>query len=325
MLGEYSYLIPEESNGVIIQNVKELRGVETKLREVFNKYDFNETLIPLFEYVELYKRVYTNFDEEKIYKYIGQDGKVIALRWDFTIPLARHYFSQHTEEIGRYSYFGKVYRQEKSYKGRNNESYQAGIELINNPGTNGDMECLNMLQEILPKLELKNLKVELGSAKFFNRICELTGNKQKLIEILNKKSISQMENFVKENNDLNENLKLLLLKLPRLSGSLKIIDELLKNIDDEIIKDSIIELKNIYDKLKNKENVIFDLSMCPSMEYYTSLMFKVYSPYSPEAIVSGGRYDSLYKNFKKDVSAIGMGFYLNNILKAIEKEGEIND
>ena len=54
-------------------------------------------------------------------------------------------------------------------------------------------------------------------------------------------------------------------------------------------------------------------------------MFKVYSPYSPEPIVSGGRYDSLYKNFKEDTPAIGMGYYLNNILKALEKEGENND
>ena len=32
----------------------------------------------------------------------------------------------------------------------------------------------------------------------------------------------------------------------------------------------------------------------------------------PVRILSCDRYDSLYKNFKKDVSAIGMGFYLNN-------------
>ena len=99
------------------------------------------------------------------------------------------------------------------------------------------------------------------------------------------------------------------------------LDEIIKDSEDEIIKKSLKELRTIYEKMKNKDDIIFDLSMCPTMEYYTCVMFKVYSPYSPEPIVSGGRYDSLYKNFRKDIPAIGMGYYLNNILKAVEKEG----
>ena len=323
LLEEYKYLIPEESNGVITQNVKELRNVETLLRTIFEKYNYIETLVPLFEYIDLYKKVYTNFDEEKTFKYIGKDGNVIALRWDFTIPIARHYFSQSTNQEARYSYFGKVYRKEKVYKGRNNESYQAGIELINVPGIPGNIEVLEILQNLLKNLNLSNLKVELGSAKFFNRLCKLTGNKQKLIEILSKKNISEMQKFVEANNNLSEKLKYLLLKLPRLFGDITMLDDIIAKSEDEIILKSLKELRNTYNKINCKENIVFDLSMCPSMEYYTCLMFKVYSPYSPEPIVSGGRYDSLYKNFKKDVPAIGMGLYLNNILNALEKEGSI--
>lgn len=322
LLEEFKYLIPEESSGVMIENVKELRRIETILREIFENHNFTETLIPLFEYVDLYKNVYTDFDEEKTFKYIGKDGKVIALRWDFTIPLARHYFSQNTDKEARYSYFGKVYRKEKTYKGRSNESYQAGIELINNPGIDGNIECLNLLQEGISKLQLTNLKLELGSAKFFYRLCSLVGNKKTLIDILNKKSISEMEKFVEQNTNLDNNLKNLLIKLPRLCGDINMLDNVILEAKDEIILKALKELRLTFDKMNNKDNIIFDLSMCPTMEYYTCLMFKVYSLYSPEPIVSGGRYDSLYKNFKKDIPAIGMGFYLNNILKAVEKEGE---
>lgn len=321
LLEEYKYLIPEESNGVITENVAELRKMEETLRKIFNTYNYTETITPTFEYVELYKNVYTNFDEEKIFKYIGKDGKVIALRWDFTIPLARHYFLQNINQEARYSYFGKVYRKEKTYKGRNSENHQAGIELINKPGILGDIECLDILQESLKQLKLSNLKLELGSAKFFDRLCKLVGNKEKLVEILSKKNISEMERFVSNNNNLDGKLQKLLLKLPRLCGDVEMVDEIIKDSEDEIIKKSLKELRTIYEKMKNKDDIIFDLSMCPTMEYYTCVMFKVYSPYSPEPIVSGGRYDSLYKNFKKDIPAIGMGYYLNNILKVIEKEG----
>lgn len=322
LLEEYKYLIPEESNGVVIENVGELRKVEALLRKIFNKHNFTETLVPLFEYVELYKSVYADFDEEKTFKYIGKDGKVIALRWDFTIPLARHYFSQNTEEEARYSYFGKVYRKEKTYKGRSNESYQAGIELINKAGIEGNVECLNILQEALNELKLSNLKLELGSAKFFDRLCELVGNKETLVEILSKKNISAMEKFVANNSHLDERVIQLLLRLPRLCGDIRMLDDIIENAKDEVIVNSLKDLRSIYNQIGEKENIIFDLSMCPTMEYYTCLMFKVYSPYSPEPIVSGGRYDSLYKNFKKDIPAIGMGFSLNDILKVMLKEGE---
>lgn len=319
---EYKYLIPEESNGVTTKNVKELRDLERNLRTVFEENNFVETLVPLFEYIELYKSVYTDFDEEKVFKYIGKDGNVIALRWDFTIPIARHYFSQNTEKEARYSYFGKVYRKEKAYKGRNNENYQAGIELINVSGIPRNIEVLNLLQNLLKELKLSNIKVELGSAKLFNRICELTENKQKVMKILSRKNISEMEKFVTDNSQLSEKLKRLLIKLPRLFGDVNMLDSIISETEDEIILKALKELKSTYNKINCKENVVFDLSMCPTMEYYTCLMFKVYSPYSPEPIISGGRYDSLYKNFKRDVPAIGMGLYLNNILNAIEREGK---
>ena len=322
LIEDYKYLIPEESNGAVIENVKELRKTESILRGIFNKYCFNEILIPLFEYVELYKSVYTDFDEEKIFKYIGKDGNVIALRWDFTIPIARHYFSQNIQKEARYSYFGKVYRKEKIYKGRSTENYQAGIELINKKGTEGNIECLNILQESLSELKLSDLKLELGSAKFFNRLCELVGNKEKLVEILSKKNISSMEKFVSDNKELSDDLKKILLKIPRLCGNIDMLNSIIQILKDEVMVEALNELKLTHEQLAKKENIIFDLGMCPTMEYYTILMFKVYSPYSPEPIVSGGRYDSLYKNFQKDVPAIGMGYYINNILKVIEKEGE---
>ena len=321
-LEEYKYLIPEESSGIITKNVEDLRKTETILRNIFNKYMFTETLTPLFEYVELYKSVYKDFDEEKVFKYIGKDGKVIALRWDFTIPLARHYFLQNTNQEAKYSYFGNVYRKEKTYKGRNSENHQAGVEIINKSGISGDIECLNILEDSLEQLNLSNLKLELGSAKLFYRICDLAHDKEKITNILFKKNISEMEKFVLNNNDLDAKLKKLLLKLPRLCGNIEMLNDVINNVEDKLILDALKELKSIYEKVKNKEDVIFDLSMCPAMEYYTGLMFKVYSPYSPEPIVSGGRYDSLYKNFKRDVPAIGMGYYLNNILKVIEREGE---
>lgn len=318
LLDEYKYVIPKESNGIMSKSVSNLRKTESQLRNIFEKHNITETIVPSFEYMELYKSVYENFDENKIFKYIGREGKVIALRWDFTIPIARQYFLEKHNGEAKYSYFGKIYRKTEKYKGRSSEEYQGGIEIINKPINEGDMECLTILEETLKAINIKNVKIELGSARIFKRLCELTGDKDRIIEILSQKKISEMKKFV-EKNQYEEKLKNFLFKIPRLTGNIDMLNSVIEEIDDDILLKELQQLRSIYEKLSMKDNVIFDLSMCPSMEYYTGLMFKVYSSYSPEAIISGGRYDSLYQNFGKEVPAIGMGYYMNNILKAIPK------
>ena len=322
LLDEYKYVMPKENNGVLANNISHLRNIEKKLRTIFEKYNIKETIVPSFEYMELYKGVYENFDENRIYKYIGTEGKVIALRWDFTIPIARQYFLEKNVGEAKYSYFGKIYRKTKKYKGRSSEEYQAGIEIIDKPIYDGDIECLTILEESLNAMNIKDAKIELGSAKLFKRICELAGDKEKIVEIFSQKKLSEMKSFVNEKN-FEGKLQEFLLNAPKLTGNINMLEKVILKLDDEIMLEELHQLKKIYDKISMKENVIFDLSMCPTMEYYTGLMFKVYSPHSPEAIISGGRYDSLYENFGKKVPAIGMGYYINNILKELENDNDV--
>lgn len=321
----YKFAIPEESSGVIIDNVNKLRKFEERLRKIFYEENYLETLMPTFEYVELYKSVYKNLDESTLFKYIDKEGKDVALRWDFTVPLARYYIAQKKDEIARYCYFGKVYRKEKEHKGKSSEIYQIGTELIGKKSIEGDVECISLLQKSLPIFELKDLKIELGSARFYNRLCQLIGDekKEEFSNLLIQKNISGLKKFSEKYN-IEENLKLFITSLPRLNGNIDVLKETIEKLGDEELRNSLIELKELYETMNMKEQDLFDLACVPNMEYYTGIIFKVYSKYVEEPIISGGRYDKLYENFGKDVPAIGMAYYMNNILKAIAKVGEEN-
>ena len=321
----YKFAIPEESSEVIIDNVNKLRKFEEKLRKIFYEEKYLETLMPTFEYVELYKSVYKNLDESTLFKYIDKEGKDVALRWDFTVPLARYYISQKKDEIARYCYFGKVYRKEKEHKGKSSEIYQIGTELIGKKAIEGDVECISLLQKSLPIFELKDLKIELGSARFYNRLCQLIGEerKEEFSNLLIQKNISGLRKFCEKYN-IEEKLSQFITSLPRLNGNIDVLNETIEKLEDEELKNSLIELKDLYETMNMKEQDLFDLACVPNMEYYTGIIFKVYSKYVEEPIISGGRYDKLYENFGKDVPAIGMAYYMNNILKAIAKVGEEN-
>ena len=84
---EYKYLIPEESIDAIMNNVSTLRKIENDLRRVFVEHDYLEVLMPSFEYVDLYNALDSGIEEEKMFQYINFEGKRVALRTDFTIPL----------------------------------------------------------------------------------------------------------------------------------------------------------------------------------------------------------------------------------------------
>lgn len=323
---EFKFLIPEESIDAIITNVSTLREIESNLRIIFSKNNYQEVLMPSFEYVDLYKQLDSGFEQEKMFQYINHEGKNVAMRCDFTIPLARFYsVNNYENEVARYCYFGKVYRKETMHKGRSSEFFQGGVELINMPGVVGDIECLKMIQECMPHLGLKETLVELGSAQFFDRLCSLVGNKaDELTEILKYRDISKMKKFV-ETSNFNDKFKQLLLNLPTAFGPLQELETVIINIEDTILLQAVNNLKELYASLANQDNIIFDLGMVPTMKYYTGLMIKGYSSSSAQLIISGGRYDDLLPRFNKNVGAIGFCFHMNHILKALEKEEEAHD
>ena len=198
---EFKYLIPEESIDAIITNVEKLREIENHLRHVFSNYGYNEVLMPSFEYVDLYTKLDCGFTVDKMFQYINHEGKNVAMRLDFTIPLARLYANSANTGEARYSYFGKVYRKETMHKGRSSEFFQGGVELMNKSGLQGDKEVMTMIQESLPGISLKNILLELGSAKFYNRLLELVGNQRNELEdILRLRDISEMKRFISKND-----------------------------------------------------------------------------------------------------------------------------
>ena len=317
---EFKYLIPEESIDTIMNNVSKLRDIENDLRHIFVEHGYLEVLMPSFEYVELYNDMDIGIDEEKMFQYINYEGKRVALRVDFTVPLARLYSSQKENGEKRYCYFGKVYRKEKRHKGRSSEFFQAGIELLGKAGVAGDLECLELVLETMQCLRLKTLRIEMGSAQFYNRLVEIVDD-EKFVNILKRRDLSAMKDFV-ESHHFDSHLHDLLLMLPQAFGDIQVLYQVQSLIDDPLLKEAIEECIHLYQQSKMKDILTFDLAMTPMMKYYTGIMLKGYSPYSAEPIMNGGRYDKLMNHFQRQVPAIGFSYDLSHILKALEKEEE---
>lgn len=319
----YKYLIPEESIDVRIDNVATFREIEGNLRNIFTKNKYQEVLMPSFDYVELYTEIGCDISSSNMFRFVDSKGKNVALRYDFTIPLARLYSNKYRGAVSRFCYFGKVYRKEKMHKGRSSEFYQAGVELINEPGAQGELEILEMLEETVANIPIKDILIEFGSAAFLDRLFEITDDDDTLREILRYRNVSQLKKFIKE-HDFDMKFNKLLLRLPGAIGTAAMLDEICALVDDEILLDTLIDLKTLTINLDNSYDYQFDLGMVPEIDYYTGLMIKGYSKNSAKAIITGGRYDKLLPKFDADASAVGFCCHMNYILEAVAME-ENND
>ena len=81
----------------------------------------------------------------------------------------------------------------------------------------------------------------------------------------------------------------------------------------ELKKNIFKEFKSIENLKKLNQEVIFITNFGRNIEYYTGIVFEVYS--EKKEIARGGRYDDLLKSLgaKKNIPAVGAAINLNNI------------
>ena len=177
-------------------------------------------------------------------------------------------------------------------------------------------------EDLLNRLETNSdvdpMAIDLDKKKF-SEMKNLDQNK----EIANRKVseiLSRFDRKIKDPRSFSENKKIV-----------KIIREFLKihcPIDkiERILRDFIKKYKlskNILSDLtaikklsKISYRTIFLTNFGRDIEYYTGIVFEIYSS-SKKEIARGGRYDSLLKSLgsKKNISAVGAAINLNNLKK----------
>ena len=102
-----------------------------RLRETYSLYGFAPLDTPVIEASEVLLAKGGGETEKQIYRFMKGDTD-LSLRFDLTVPLAKYvalHYGELTFPFRRYQ-IGKVYRGERSQRGRFREFYQADIDVI---------------------------------------------------------------------------------------------------------------------------------------------------------------------------------------------------
>src|SRR4029079_7205256 len=142
--------IPSGTRDVLPDEMREIRAITETLRGVFDARGYGEVATPALEYETTLARG-DAAAAEPAYRLFDEQGNVLVLRSDMTIPIARVVATRYatSEPPLRFCYLQHAYRAVRQHRGQPREILQAGIELVGAPGPEGTAEAVSVLCEVL--------------------------------------------------------------------------------------------------------------------------------------------------------------------------------
>ncbi|GGE56295.1 ATP phosphoribosyltransferase regulatory subunit [Priestia taiwanensis] len=313
--------IPNGTHDILFEQCSLKVDIEQTLRGVFRSRGYKEIRTPTMEFYDVFS--FNGIDEEKMFKFFDHRGRIVVLRPDMTIPIARVIGTTTTTLPLKVTYSGNVYRVNTSLKGKQNEVTQTGIEIIGVRSLRAEVECVISAIRALQAVGINDFKIEIGHAKLYKLLktyVEMTEEEEKTLRTcIGNKSYSSLRQFFQNISSHAYMEEIELLKsLPRLFGSIDVINRAKEMTANVAIHEALEEIRIIYDiveQLGYGEYVAVDLGMVQNIHYYTGVIFRGYAEQIGEEIVSGGRYDTLMEQFGSSQPAIGLALQVNQLVR----------
>jgi len=210
-------------------------------------------------------------------KVIGNNGKISVLSRDITTNLLKDLVPNWEKNFKiKLFYYGKIFTSEN---GKVKEIRQMGAECIGIDTTDSDIEILNLIKSIMGKYR-NNYILEIGTSEYLKGILGefyLDDIEYKtIIKLINKKNKEDLKEYMKkfEKTPYRESL----LNIIDMRGTLDEVLEKAKKfyLNDKMKKglNELVEIKKYLNTNNiNSKNIICDLSITSSLNYYSGLMF----------------------------------------------------
>lgn len=328
---KYSNLTPEGTKDFLFEECDARRKIEVTLSGLFKEKNYRKVITPTFEFYDVFNRESSGMLPEHMYKFTDVHGRLLVLRPDNTMPIARVVATRLSDVMFpiRLYYTQSVFVQHPSLTGRNDEIAQTGIELIGAKGKRADLEVVNTAYEALECCGAPDFRIEIGHAGFFNAILDkmqlddtVRDDICKLTESKNYAALNDLLDQIGHNEETRA-IKM----LPRLFGGVEVLGQASNLYHGEKALEALDYLRALYNDLCSiglKHNISIDLGIVNRSNYYTGIVFRGYIEGSGITVLSGGRYDNLIGEFGFDTAAIGFGVDVNALSQALYQRGEVH-
>lgn len=230
---------------------------------------------------------------EQTYQFTDRGDREVTLRPEMTPTVARMIAQRKRELVLPVRWFSipNLFRYERPQRGRLREHWQLNADIFGVDSIEADVEVIEIAATLLTNFGLNDTQFEI-------RINDVAALSQQLEEAgLNDIEAHQYKKLLDKKakiDDFDEQVKKLLGR------------------DFEFSLQPSTQVETVIAKLQNRgiSNVIFSPETVRGFDYYTGVVFEVFStdPNNNRSLFGGGRYDDLLKIFdEQPVPAVGFG------------------
>ncbi|WP_457624427.1 histidine--tRNA ligase [Persephonella sp.] len=300
------------------ENARKYRYVVDTARNIFEKYNFEEIILPFVEDVSLFVRSVgeeTDIVQKEMYVFEDRGGRKVALRPEGTASAVRAYIEEKLYAKGGYQklfYEGAMFRYERPQAGRYRQFHQIGAEIFGVDSPVADAELIKMVQDILDSLGIQT-RLEINTLGDF-------GSRKRYMEVL--------KQFLKGVEDsLCEDCRKRIERNPLRVLDCKVEGCRQATANAPVLMDFISE-KSLerFERLKEYLTGLgVDFTVNPrlvrGLDYYTDTVFEFITDKigAQGTVAAGGRYDTLVKQLGgPDTPALGFAAGIERLMLLVE-------
>lgn len=305
----YDLLTPEGTRDLLFDECVALRMVENKLTDIFLSHGYTEVVTPGLEFFDVFTLKSRYFAQESMYKLTDGKGRLMVLRPDSTMPIARLVATRLREEPLplKLFYNQNIFMVNPKNSGRDDEFTQSGIEILGGERTAADYEALVLAVKSLSVCS-DEFRLEIGESSIFRLLVAELGIDADEADTI--QALIDTKNYPALNDALsayNCEAADALRALPTLFGGVEVFENAEKFMITDELRTKLSSLKETYDALAGSgiSELKVDLGLVHKKNYYTGIIFRGFVEGYGYPVLSGGRYDNLIGDFGRDVSAVG--------------------
>ena len=281
-LSGFMELLPNEQ--ILFNQIKET------IENTYKKFGFLPLDTPVIELSEVLLAKAGGETEKQIYRFNKGDND-LSLRFDLTVPLSKYVAKNYGNlsfPFRRYQ-IGKVYRGERTQKGRFREFYQCDIDIIGDGELDliNDAELPSVIYTIFKSLGFDNFTIRVNNRKILNGLFESLGQKENAVEVL--RIIDKIDKIGKE--AVAEELIKLGVSKDAIDNIISFIEidgtsdeklEKLKQlgIQNETFTKGVEELEYVIKNMRlfgiPETNFKVDLTIARGLDYYTGTVYETF-------------------------------------------------
>lgn len=318
--------LPTGTRDVLPAEAEELRGIEGALRARFAERGYREVITPFLELASVMDRAQEGGIDDA-YRLFDESGRVLLLRPDLTIPVARLIatrLADHPDPVRVY-YVQTAFRPPAPGRAEPAELRQAGVELVGAAGPAADAEAIALLAESLAAAGAPGARIALGDVWLMSAVLEdaavpadVRARMQAAVAARDLVAWRAEARAL----DLSAAQAAFVEGVPRVRGRAEVLDRIAESGPAAAEEcDRLRETLALVERHGAGGAVQIDLGVLRDRPYYSGIVLEAYAPGVGVPVAAGGRYDGLAERFGRPRPAVGFAIALDVLHRAVVAEG----